>query len=71
MTCAVNIVFRTLSLFVPQHFWAFLTLQGIAGLAFPAIFSMPALIVAEVCGAGKFICKVYLQKCIQYCYLHI
>ncbi|OXA51668.1 organic cation transporter protein [Folsomia candida] len=50
-TCLVNILFRTLSYFVPHHFWAFLTLQGLAGTAFPSIFSMPALIVAEICGA--------------------
>lgn len=53
MTCFVAIFFRTLSYFVAGHYWAFLTLQGVAGTAFPTIFSMPALLVAEVCGGGK------------------
>ncbi|XP_035700484.1 carcinine transporter isoform X1 [Folsomia candida] len=36
---------------VAKNFLAFLTFQTLAGMAYPSIFNMPLLIVAEVCGS--------------------
>jgi hypothetical protein len=53
ISCFFNIFFKTASLFLPRHTYPFLALQFLGGTAFPALFSMPALIAAEVCSAGR------------------
>ncbi|CAL8092584.1 unnamed protein product [Orchesella dallaii] len=50
MACFVNVLFKTVSLFLAHRYMVYKTLQFLGGFAFPALFSMPALISAEVSG---------------------
>lgn len=52
LACGTNLLFKTASLFYAHNFVVYKWLQLLGGTAFPALFSMPALISAEVSGTS-------------------
>jgi len=49
----VNLLFKTASLFLPQHVYLFFVMQFLCGATYAALISILPLIAAEVCSPGN------------------